>query len=834
MGIINIIVRLTKLVCLNSLSRSFKVLLTVCVLGWIGQASAQALTPTINLCLDFNGHHIDRWQDLSDIDIPAFNHVGSDSNSLDTEEITDANTIMDVVSEDFSPFNVTVISEGLPSGNEGMLTSCPVDLPKGSGLRVVIGGSSSDLNEGFNAKGIAINGSFTSTDKNVPNVALVFPCCIRMNENGQSVDVSTFEAWELGNTASHEAGHAFKLSHQAEYNNNQFVQPYAPGTEDVSPIMGGYLRTNNNRIIQPERTTWTIGPTPYLADNNGDPVHADLRPAYIQDDMDIIGSQSNADLPDPIKCIGADVTKDCIVKSPNGFGYRQDDHGNYGGRATSLSRKTGATVAAEGIIEHPTDSDYFSFVVPQGANNSVPVRTWVEVKESSTNLVPLIDIRDYTDTRSLLANTNRVASVANTKLAPGEYLLRVSGHGDPGDTGQYTVKLSINGGLSIINHQLFKDRLRLTFNERIETSTFTSSDVSILHGDGSGDAFVASQIQIVPVYDTTRSYDVVFPKYNTLGGIELQVGPRIKNLRSINMDQNGDGRAAHSGDRYGVKDLVSPRVTSVQLKTDRIRIQFSEGINPATVNQQTVRLYDTVGQRISLNASIAPINDSTFELVMASYPTGGITVELDAGITDSFGNPLERTNPFNIRDDMGPRVVDSAYLYDETMPDGRVIKQSAFLVAFDTVIIPGTLNNGGVTITYIPQSTSGIRINNDTKVKLKDIVRYNSVSFQGGASELLWLINFDNIGYGTYELKINNKVTDLFRNQLDQDRDGVNGELQDVYTHRFEILPRTSSISSSLSDAYIMVGLDRWDDEWLLNHVPQEMFERKGDPGIKN
>ena len=812
--------RLIYLTSITSFVFSLKLLFVLFFFFYSFHASAQNLgRSNITLCLDFNGHHIDRWLSRTDIEISAFNHHDdTDPTTLNVAEQSDMNRIINIVREDYSPFNITVISEPpTTSGVQGAQTAIGCsELPKGSGLRVVIGGHASDIVEnirdGFFIGGYAIPGSFTSTNPSVPNVALAFT---------NVFSTTTIEpAWYIGNTASHEAGHAFGLLHQAKYNGNQYLEELETGNDDVGPIMGGYNRTaTHNAIINPKRKTWWHGPVSYLKDSDGSAVFPDLRSAFIQDDMKIIGSQNITDLPDVSRCIGVHIPANCVPKNPNGFGYRQDDHGDYAGQATRLFSKTiNSIFESSGIIEKPSDIDYFSFVIPQGSQPVVSVTAQVVVHENITNLSPSVVIRDYTDSRNVPAASNQNTDTYNTELTPGEYYVRVNGQGNPGDTGQYTLKLAINSGLSIIHHQLFKDQLRVTFNERIDESTFSRQDILIK--DGVNNSVPNSTFSIKKVHDATHTFDITFPKYTTENGIKISVGPRINNLRKQAMDQNGDGRKGTTSDIKTVVDISPPRVTSTMFRTDRINFQFDEGINPTTLNSQTVRLYNPVGSQIFFTNSIQNIDERNFYLPISSYPPGGITLVLGTGIKDYFGNPLASIQRFPHTDHNGARVIDSAYLEDEYLPGVGVVKQSAFLVAFDSIVTPDSLKSGGVSITYKPNPGTGIKVNNVIKVKLKDIVKYNSVGFQDSDSERLWLVNFDKIAYGTYELKVHQTVTDLFHNPLDQDNDGINGELQDVYTHQFEIRPRVNNESNSLSKAYILAGRDLWGDEWLLNHTP--------------
>jgi hypothetical protein len=796
-------------------------------------AALLILTPrlaqaTITLCLDFNGHHIHRWHDnsfdLSDVDIPAFNRPGSSSATLDATEKSAVDKISAMVAEDYAPFNIDIVTDEPPllEGTDAP-PRCPSELPKGAGVRVVIGGHSSDFQSDFHAGGYAIGHSFLSGDPDEPNVVLAFAY------NDSNTNLLPTE--KLAHEASHEAGHAFGLWHQAQYDQNgDFIYEYEPGNLDMSPIMGDHsLRVGGGFAETPLRTTWWLGPTTFLVDKDGHPVHADKRPAFIQDDMQMLASLLPADLPDLYNCTAPDSPDDCTPHMPNGFGYRRDDHGDIAGSASPMKQiRRQSHLEATGLIEQPSDVDYFSFVVPGGALAAVGVVASVFVAQDGPNLNAMVEICDYAGTHVYASGGGSgdgrlfLNARASAALPPGEYRLRVGGHGDPGDVGRYRVDLAINSGPKIVGHVLFDDRIRVTFNEKIEPSTFDETDSEIVKIKG-GDGITIPQrnIRVVPVSYLARTYDVLFPRYATSDGIQSWIGPNITNLRHQRMDQNGDGQT-NLDDRYDrALDLTGPQVSRVGLATDHLEILFDEAVNPATVNTNTIRLFDPSGAATMINAPVQ-IDDNHFEIPIVSYPVGGLALEIGPDVHDAFGNPMGETYRLQEIDPQGPRVADAAYLDNEYLPGYGTVRQSAVLIAFDEVIAADSLASGGnynVSIVYRgdAQEPSLIRI----PVSISDVSSYNADGFQGGGTDRLWVVGFHPKGFGTYELTVNTQVTDLFHNPLNQDGDAVNGEVpQDRYRFRFEIQPNSGTTQLELSDAYRLAGRMVWGDEWLLEHLP--------------
>src|SRR5690606_2641922 len=154
----------------------------------------------------------------------------------------------------------------------------------------------------MSAGGIAYVNSF-SWDSDTP--VFVFE-----NQLGNGNEKYTAEA------ISHEVGHTLGLSHDGGPS-AAYYQGHGSGETGWAPIMGvGYYR---------ELTQWSRGE--YSGATNP------------EDDLKVI------------------VTK-------NGFGYRQDDHGNTAQTATDLGAVS--SFSSWGIIERSSDVDVFTFTVGAG------------------------------------------------------------------------------------------------------------------------------------------------------------------------------------------------------------------------------------------------------------------------------------------------------------------------------------------------------------------------------------------------------------------------------------------------------------------------------------
>jgi hypothetical protein len=230
-------------------------------------------SPTASvLLLDFDGQLVSgtSWNAAGDINcLPA---------NLSSTAI---NNIISRITNDYSPFNVVVTTE------ESVYNAAPIN----KRMRVIF----TETWEWFGqAGGTSFLNSFT-WGNNTP--CFVFTSLLNYNDK------------QIGEAASHEAGHTFGLRHQATYNGNTLLSEYnyGVGTGETSwaPIMGcGYYKNV---------TTWHNGPNSTGAN-------------AIQNDMNIIAA----------------IT-----------GWKTDDYSN------TISGAQTLTTSREGLINTATDADFF-------------------------------------------------------------------------------------------------------------------------------------------------------------------------------------------------------------------------------------------------------------------------------------------------------------------------------------------------------------------------------------------------------------------------------------------------------------------------------------------
>lgn len=340
----------------------------------VGAASLTSLpllssnpTAAAKLFLDFDGHFEANWSTRSNLTTPAFDQDGA-PNTFSAAELVSIREIWARVAEDYAPFNldVTTIDPGTPADFVVAV--------------IAIGGSYTDW-YGAAAGGVAFNGGFANGS---PNVGYVFAQSL----GGQTKFVAE--------SAAHEAGHLFGLSHQALWTGTTLTSPYNSGTADWAPIMGSSYYA--------PRTTWHNGPT-------------SAGPTVNQDEMAIIGSATNR------------------------FGYRADDFASSRVTATALPT-AGQSVAVAGILERADDQDVWSLTSTGGA-----IDLELSGAAVGTNLNAVLELVTSEGTvvvRS--APTDSLGARLSTVLAAGNYFVIARSEGDYGNVGQYTLTGTVGPG----------------------------------------------------------------------------------------------------------------------------------------------------------------------------------------------------------------------------------------------------------------------------------------------------------------------------------------------------------------------------------------------------
>jgi hypothetical protein len=321
-----------------------------------------------SIYLNFAGDFTPTWGGFSNITTPAYD-IDGDPTTFSQTELNNIKQIWQYVAEDYAPFNINVT------------TVPPANIGHGFTQTIDIGGNGSWL--GFLSGGVSYIGSFTSPS--VPPISFVFPA-----------NLGTGYPKDVGDSASHEAGHAFGLYHQAQYDasGNLIAQYYTGPGDGTAPIMGDSYSAPLSR--------WWFGP-----DSNS--------VTEIRDDMAVIASAAN------------------------GFGYRPDT-GNTMGTARALTVSNGQ-VSGSGIIIKTTDTNFWSFTTGAGR-----ITFNMNVASGVNNLVAKLVLKDANGNIIATGDDNGSTAYGGTitaNVAAGTYYLVAESHGGYGDVGQYTLSGSI-------------------------------------------------------------------------------------------------------------------------------------------------------------------------------------------------------------------------------------------------------------------------------------------------------------------------------------------------------------------------------------------------------
>ncbi|HEX3656260.1 MAG TPA: hypothetical protein VHV55_10655, partial [Pirellulales bacterium] len=280
----------------------------------------------------------------------------------------------------------TQVANAYSPFNINVTTVKPASMAHGQTMEVDIGGTGawdSSQPEG----GVAYVGGFTNAS--LPNLAFVF-----------SGNLGDGDPTDTADAIEHEAGHMLGLEHQSTYSGTTLVDEYNPGTAAAGPIMGVPYGSATAR--------WWDGPS-------------DVSSTTIQDDMAVI----------------ADAT--------NGFGYRPDVWNNTMATAATLTN-TGGLLTTSGVIEQPTDTDYYALQSPGGVFGDFTI--------SPASFGSTLDF-----TAELVSSSGQVLSTTqgnlksvelNAALPKGTDYLVIKGLGDYGDVGQYSISGSISAGPAIL------------------------------------------------------------------------------------------------------------------------------------------------------------------------------------------------------------------------------------------------------------------------------------------------------------------------------------------------------------------------------------------------
>lgn len=375
----------------------------------------------------------------------------------------------------------------------------------------------------------------------------------------------------IAEACAHEAGHAFGLQHQSTYNAScQKTAEYAAGQGSGeigwAPIMGvGYYKN---------LTTWHNGPN-----SSGC--------SEIQNDIDIIAGPEN------------------------GFGLREDDHGDSHLNA-SMVLLNGPTFSMSGIVNRSTDKDVFALRLTHAQNlklTAIPQNVGAANAGADVDIrVSLLNASGDTIGRynpSLLLNAG-----VDTNLLQGTYYVVAEGVdnpnlGDYGSVGYYSVNGSIN---SVLAAQCIKLSGGAVNGEHTLHWNYTSTaEIKNFEVQVSQNGSSFEKLVLMNATDRSMSYRVVSDKkiFYRIRSMAADETSSYSNILALQNIRRPDGVQVINTVANGFIGVNSPGVYQYQLmglngqllQQGAIKAGYNKiSLRPGTRGVVMVRIFDNTGQ----------------------------------------------------------------------------------------------------------------------------------------------------------------------------------------------------------------------------------------------
>ncbi len=353
--------------------------------------------------------------------------------------------------------------------------------------------------------------------------------------------------------------------------------------------------------------------------------------------------------------------------------------------------------------------------------------------------------------------------------------------------------------------------IRVTFNEEIDPTTFTTDQVAGFTGPDGSDIPVTG---ITPVDGSgDKQFDVTFPSQHTLGNYQMVLGPDIEDTDGNAMDQNGNGipgepGIAPKGDQYAAQFTIQgPKVVSStpsgivpinQLPVHSLRVTFNEPMDPTTFTTAKVFSFTrTVGttttdlrSTISNVAPVAGTNNTQFDINFSGTGQGSIgaySLVLGPDIRDTAGHQMDQNGNFIEGEIPGDR-----YTASFTIPGPRITASSPTGTLTGSVSsLRVTFNESMDPTTFTPSKIFSF-LGPDGSIPITGVTPVN------GSNNTQFTITFPLQGHtGVYHMLIGPDVRNTFGDQMDQNGNGTPGEIPgDRYDASFSLTGPRVTFSS--------------------------------------
>jgi subtilisin-like proprotein convertase family protein len=688
-------------------------------------------TKRIFLDLDGNSTTGTDWNTstgVATIVSPAYD-IDNNPSSFSATELANIREIWERVSEDYLPFNVDVTTED--PGIEALRNTGGSD--NQWGVRVIIGGTWQTVLPSLGSSG---GWSYVGTFGNqIYGPAFVF--------SGSYGNNST----NIGLAISHESGHCLGLNHDGDAS-QEYYPGHGTGATAWGPLMGAPFGLN--------LTQWSKGQ--YSGANNQ------------EDDLAIISGATN------------------------GFGYRNDDFGSTIATASNLNFTNSTTISTTGIIERNTDLDFFRFNLGVGGAATININPAV----NGPNLD--IEAKLYNASGTLLLTDNPINALNatfSTTLTAGTYYISIDGVGmgnplttgytDYGSLGFYSITGTVpsattppvitgpTGGPGAATSTV-------TMNENISAVTTFSANKTVAWSVNGGldqskftiNTFTGalSFISAPDFENPTDSngdniYVVIVRATDTNGNISSQtLSITIADVVELPPVITGpSGAAGALTSTKGINENTSTVFTFIADKTVTWSINGGLDQSRFSINAVTGAL-TFINNPDFENPSDSDLNNTYIVTIRATDSSG---LAANQTLTVTILDVVETGTGTNRPDITGAKVTTSSATGLDT---GSI---TGFRIKFNESIQSSTFTTADITLT--DPSGALITVTSITAVPNTNNTEF-ILTFSGGARTTA----------GIYTLKVGPNILDLSGNQMNQDNDGMNGEItQDQYVGSYSL-----------------------------------------------
>jgi hypothetical protein len=363
---------------------------------------------------------------------------------------------------------------------------------------------------------------------------------------------------------------------------------------------------------------------------------------------------------------------------------------------------------------------------------------------------------------------------------------------NPGD--QYIGHFTVVGPkivASTPNKNLFGpvSSIRVTFNEPMNPATFTPDKVFDFFGPN-GQIPVTAVTPVSGFNDTT--FDLSFDPQVTTGIYHMLIGPNIRDFAGHQMDQNGNFIEGEiPGDLYQAQfGILGPRIIAATPSSPvdgpvySLRVTFNEPIDYSTFTPDKIPSFTGPNGDIAV-AAVVPVSSSNFTqfdiLFSPQVIAGPYHMVIGPNILDMFGNAMDQNQNFITGEIPGDQfnaqfLIRGPRITTNTPPGDVFAGLDHVRVTFNTSMDPNTFTLDQVSFT----GPSG-------PINVTDI---SAVPFTNNTQ---FDISFDPANdLGAYTMVIGPNILDTFGNAMDQNQNGITGEIPgDQFVLKFNVVPTT-------------------------------------------